>query len=207
MAVRLLLLVFGLMILLSGEATAQSDTIVLDRRVFYKQGIVGVYDLEGNFNPGRYKWSILTPSQIHLPALPNYVDPNGIQPFPTAPNDQKTRTLTTLIYEDCFESDRCEFSLPQTETQAAKRFVIRLAGIDAPHLKASCEQESLLGLQAHTLLHEYLSSAVHIELRNYSTYRREISGRVLADRQDLSELLLNQGLAVRFDGNKKDWCS
>ena len=207
MAVRLLLLIFVLMILLSGRAAAQSDTIVLDRRVFYKQGIVGVYDLEGNFNPGRYKWSILTPSQIHLPALPNYVDPNGIQPFPTAPNDQKTRTLSTILYEDCVESDRCEFSLPPTESQAAKRLVIRLAGIDAPHLKASCEQETLLGLQAHTLIHEYLSSAVHIELRNYSTNRREILGRVIADGQDLSDLLLNQGLAVLFSENQKDWCS
>ena len=207
MAVRLLLLIFGLMILLSGGAAAQSDTIVLDRRVFYKQGIVGVYDLEGNFNPGRYKWSILTPSQIHLPALPNYVDPNGIQPFPTAPNDQKTRTLSGLYYEDCFESDRCEFSLPQSEAQTAKRLVVRLSGIDAPHLKASCEQESLLGIQAHTLIHEHLSSALHIELRNYSTNRREISGRVIADGQDLSEILLNQGLAVLFDGNQKDWCT
>ena len=195
------------MILLSGGAAAQSDTIVLDRRVFYKQGIVGVYDLEGNFNPGRYKWSILTPSQPHLPALPNYVDPNGILPFPTATNDQKHRTFSGLNFKDCIESDRCEFSLPQPEARTARRFVIRLAGINAPHLKASCEQESLLGLQAHTLIHEHLSSAVSIELRNYSTNRNEISGHVIADGQDLSELLLNQGLAEQFDGNQKDWCS
>ena len=207
MAVRLIFLILGLMILLSGGAAAQSDTIILDRRVFYKQGIVGIYDLEGNFNPGRYKWSILTPSQIHLPALPNYVDPNGIRPFSTAPNDHKTRTLSTLNYEDCIESDLCEFSSPQTEAQTAKRLVIRLAGINAPHLNATCEQESLLGLQARTLIHEHLSSSVHIELRNYSTYGRETSGRVIADGQDLSELLLNQGLAVRFGGNQKDWCS
>ena len=192
---------------MSGGAAAQSDTIVLDRRVFYKQGIVGIYDLEGNFNPGRYKWSILTPSQIHLPALPNYVDPNGIQPFPEATNDQKARTLSGLNFKDCIESDRCEFYLPQTEAQTAKRLVIKLAGVDAPHLNASCEQESLLGLQAHTLIHEHLSSALHIELRNYSTHRRETLGRVIADGQDLSELLLSQGLAVHFGGNQKDWCS
>jgi endonuclease YncB( thermonuclease family) len=32
-------------------------------------------------------------------------------------------------------------------------------------------------------------------------------GRLVADDQDLSELLVSQGLAVPFRGGKTDWCS
>ena len=204
---RLFLLVFSLIVFLSGGASAQTDTIILDRWVFYKQGIVGVYDIEGNFNPGRYKWEILTPSQKHIPELRNYVDPNQIQPFPKAPVHSQTQNLSTLIYKNCYESNRCEFSFPQTEPSAEKRLLIRLAGIHTPHIKASCEQETFLGKQAKDLIHGYLSSAVHIELKNYSKRGRELAGRLVADGQDLSELLLTQGLAVPYGGNKKDWCS
>ena len=206
MGVRLFLLVSGLMVLLSGGAAAQTDTLFLDRWHFIKQGIVGVYGLDGNFNPGRYKWSVLTPSQMHLPALPKYVDPNQIYPFPEASSSSGARNLSTLIYRNCPESDRCEFSFPQTEPQADKILFIRLAGIHAPHLKASCDQETFLGGQARDLIHEYLSSAVRIELRNFSQYGREIVGRLVVDGQDLSELLVGQGLAVQRDGNDKDWC-
>ena len=204
---RLFLIVLSLIVLLSGGAAAQTDSILLDRRNFYRQGIVGLYDPQGNFNPGLYKWSELTPSQNHLPGLPRYVDPNRIQPFQERPVQSEPRNLSALIYRNCFESDRCEFSYPEMESSATKKLIIRLGGIQAPHFTASCEQESILGNQAKNLIHGYLSSAVHIELRNFSKYGREIEGRVVADGQDLSELLVKQGLAVPLDGNKKDWCS
>ena len=207
MKVGLYLLLFGLIMLGGEETAAQTDTIVLERWHFYRQRIVGVYDLEGNFNPGRYHWSILTPSPSHLPALPKYVDPNQIVPFQEVPRSSSTQNRSTLFYRKCFDSDRCEFSISQTESPVAKGRLVRLAGIQTPHLKAACELEAFLGTQAKNLLHEYLSSALHIELRNFSEYGREIVGRVVVDGQDLSDLLVNQGFAVRVDGNKKDWCS
>ncbi len=207
MKVGIYFLLFGLMMLGGDETAAQSDTVFLERWHFYRQRIVGVYDLEGNFNPGRYHWSILTPSPSQFPAIPKYVDPNQIVPFQEVPRSSETQNRSTLIYRKCHDSDRCEFSFSQPETPVAKGRLIRLAGIQTPHLKAACELEAFLGNQAKNLLHEYLSSALHIELRNFSENRREIVGRVIADGQDLSELLVNQGFAVLVDKNKKDWCS
>ncbi|UCE63217.1 MAG: thermonuclease family protein [Nitrospirota bacterium] len=210
MNIRLFLYISVLIMNLCGGASAQTDTIFLDRWHFYKQGIVGVYDVEGNFNPGRYTWSILTPSQSHLPALPAYVDPNQIQPFPEVPVRSPTRNLSTLIYKNCDDSDRCEFLFPQAGSEVpavAKPLVVRLKGIHAPHVKASCEQETLLGNQAKNLIEGLLSSAHHIQLMEYYQNGKEMKGRLVADGQDLSELLVNQGLAVKIEGNKKDWCS
>ena len=204
---RLILIGLGLNIVISGVSFAQADSIFLDRRVFYKQGIVGVYDIEGNFNPGRYKWEILTPSQSPIPELRNYVDPNAIQPFRGLPAHSERRDVSNLIYKNCDDSDRCEFFIPQTESTSERGLIVRLAGVHAPHHDASCEQEALLGKQAKDLLHEYLSSAVHIELRNVSRWGKEMSGRLVVDGQDLSELLVDQGLADPLRGKKKDWCS
>ena len=204
---HLILTVFGLNIMLSGVTFAQADSIFLDRRVFYKQGIVGVYDIEGNFNPGRYKWSVLTPSRFHLPALSDYQDPNHLQPFPQASAPSTLTKLSDLIYRNCVDSDRCEFSTPPTDVGEGKRLHIRLSGIHTPRVKAACEQENFLGNEAKELIHGYLTSAVHIELRNFSNRGKEIVGRVFADGQDLSELLVTQGLAEKFRRNKKDWCS
>lgn len=206
MIIRIVLLVFSLIVLLIGEAFAQSDTLFLDRWHFIKQGIVGVYDVEGNFNPGRYKWTILTPSQSPIPELSTYVDPNQIQPFPEFSAHTETRSLSPLIYRNCFDSNRCEFSFPPKESGQGKRLRIRLAGVHTPHVNASCEQEILLGNEAKNLIEGHLSSALHIELRNPSKNGKEMMGRLVADGQDLSELLVSQGLGVLFDGSKKDWC-
>jgi len=208
MICRVLLLFIGLFSLLGeGLATAQTEGIVLEERYFYKQGIVGVFGIDGEFNPGRYKWSILSPSQGLLPGLPSYVDPNRIVPFPETSGLPETRTFSPLVYKGCPDSDQCEFSYQQTNARSAKRVVIRLAGIRAPHIKASCEQERLLGGQAQQLIHGFLSSALHIELISRSIDRREIVGRLVADDQDLSELLVSQGLAVPFREGKRNWCS
>lgn len=207
MKVRLFLIVFILIGVLNDGSFAQSDTIFLERWYFYKQGIVGVFDIEGNFNPGRYKWSILTPSQTPIPGLSNYVDPNEIRPIPEVTPHLGTPNLANLKYRKCHDSDRCEFFFPRKESGAAKRLLIRLAGIRTPNVKASCEQEAFLGKTAIDLIQGYLSSAVQIEVRNFSKRGGEIKGRVVADGQDLSELLVNQGLAVTFERNKKDWCS
>ena len=166
-----------------------------------------MYDIEGNFNPGRYKWEILTPSQSPIPELRNYADPNAIQPFRELPAQSERGDLSDLIYQNCDASDRCEFFIPQTESDSETGLIVRLAGVHAPHHDASCEQEALLGTQAKDLLHEYLSSAVHIELKHYSKRGKEMSGRIIADGQDLSELLVDQGLANPLRGKKKDWCS
>jgi len=207
MICRVLLLLIGLLVLLSDGLVAQNDGIVLERRYFYRQGIVGVHGIDGEPSPGRYKWSILTPSQDRLPGLHSYVDPNRIQPFPEASEAPQAWTLSPLVYKGCLDSDRCEFSFQQPNTPSAEHLVIRLAGIRAPHIKASCEQETFLGEQAKQLIHEFLSSAVHIELISQSIDRREIMGRLVADDQDLSELLVSQGLAIPFRGGKRDWCS
>ena len=185
MGIRLCCSVFSLIVLFGGGASVRSESIFLDRWDFIKQGIVGVYDIEGNFNPGRYKWSILTPSGAHIPGVSNYVDPNQIQPFPEATAHSEARRLSTpLIYRNCYDSDRCEFLFPQRERGPDQRLLIRLTGIHAPHVTASCEQEALLGKQAINLIHDHLSSAVHIELRNYSKRGEEFRGRLVADGQD-----------------------
>ncbi|MEX5283819.1 MAG: thermonuclease family protein [Nitrospiraceae bacterium] len=100
-------------------------------------------------------------------------------------------------------------SLPGIHPLFGDHIPVRLAGIDTPEMKGHCEREKQLARQARDLVRSALSGAGAIHLRKASRDKYfRIDARVMADGQDLSDVLMMQGLAVPYDGGTKtkDWC-
>ena len=84
-----------------------------------------------------------------------------------------------------------------------------MAGIDAPEIRGRCAQEEQLALQARDRVRELLEQAQQIDLVDVERdkYFRVVA-KVNVDGRDLSQLLLEEGHAVIYDGGtkSKDWC-
>jgi micrococcal nuclease len=86
---------------------------------------------------------------------------------------------------------------------------VRVAGIDTPEIRGKCVREKNLAREAKELAGQLLEDARIIHLQNV---RRGKYFRIVADIQadgvDIAEELMNQGLAVQYDGGTKtyDWC-
>lgn len=85
---------------------------------------------------------------------------------------------------------------------------IRLAGIDTPEMKGTCEEEKALARQAQALTQKLMVEAHKIELQEpqRDKYFR-ILARVMADGQEVAHELVKAGIAGPYDGGKKErWC-
>ena len=95
---------------------------------------------------------------------------------------------------------------PQQTVQVA----VRLRGIDTPEKRGKCAVEKEAALQARDRLRELVEGKT-IQLIDISGDK--YFGRVLAsiqteDTGDVSRQLLEDGLAVRYNGKtKQDWCA
>lgn len=113
------------------------------------------------------------------------------------------------VYHTCYDGDTCMMSLPGIHPLFGDHISIRLAGIDTPEMKGRCDEESQLARKARDLVRSILSQARVIRLSKASRDKYfRIDARVQADGQDLSEVLIDQGLAVPYDGGTKtkNWC-
>lgn len=113
------------------------------------------------------------------------------------------------VYHTCYDGDTCMMSLPGIHPLFGDHIPVRLAGIDTPEMKGQCEREKQLARQARDLVRLALSGAGAIHLRKASRDKYfRIDARVMADGQDLSQILITHGLAVPYDGGTKtkDWC-
>ena len=85
---------------------------------------------------------------------------------------------------------------------------IRVRGIDCPEIRASCRRERELAVTARDFVRAVLASAERVDLVavERGKYFR-IVATVLVDGVDLSELLIERGLAVRYEQRDEiDWC-
>lgn len=121
----------------------------------------------------------------------------------------------------CYDGDTCRVNLPRSlfaDERAYHLFgeniPIRLLGIDTPEIRGACTQERALATVARDYLLLTIRKAATVTLvlddppaKARGKYFR-ILARVLADGQDVSELLIRRNLAVPYEGGKKikDWC-
>jgi endonuclease YncB( thermonuclease family) len=114
-----------------------------------------------------------------------------------------------VVYHTCYDGDTCMVSLPGVLPFFGDHILIRLDGIDTPEIKGKCERESLLAREARNFLRGVMEQAITIRLvkpRRDKYFR--IDATILADGVNTSELMINKGHAVRYDGGtkQKDWC-
>jgi endonuclease YncB( thermonuclease family) len=114
-----------------------------------------------------------------------------------------------VVYHTCYDGDTCMVSLPGVHPFFGDHILIRLDGIDTPEIKGKCEREIRLAKEARNFLREVMeqASTIRVIKAHRDKYFR-IDATVLADSVDISELMINKGHAVRYEGGtkQKDWC-
>ena len=112
-------------------------------------------------------------------------------------------------YVRAYDADTITVNLKDLPPVFGEELGIRVAGIDAPEIRGRCAQEEQLALQARDRVRELLEQAQQIDLVDVERdkYFRVVA-KVNVDGRDLSQLLLEEGHAVIYDGGtkSKDWC-
>ena len=113
------------------------------------------------------------------------------------------------IYVRNYDGDTITFNLPNLHPIIGKKIRVRLNGIDTPEIKGKCDKEKYDAEQAREMVGDILKDAEKITLKNMQrgNYFR-IASDVIVDGESLGDILIDSGMAVRYDGGKKNtsWC-
>jgi len=113
------------------------------------------------------------------------------------------------VYISNYDGDTIKFDLPELHPIIGNKINIRVNGIDAPEIRGKCEQEKYSAEQAREMVADILKDAEKIDLKNMERGRYfRIAADVFADGESLSEMLVEAGMAIRYNGGKKthNWC-
>ncbi len=113
------------------------------------------------------------------------------------------------VYVSNYDGDTIKFDLPGLHPIIGKKINIRVNGIDTPEIRGKCEQEKYSAEQAREMVADILKDAEKIDLKNMERGKYfRIAADVFADGESLAEMLVESGMAVRYNGGKKthNWC-
>jgi len=84
---------------------------------------------------------------------------------------------------------------------------IRIANVDAPEVRlAQCESEARLGRLATDRLRGLLIEGTAVVRREGEDRFGRTLARISVNGRDVGDLLVNEGLARRWDGRRQPWC-
>ena len=113
------------------------------------------------------------------------------------------------IYVRNYDGDTITFNLPGLHPIIGEKINIRVNGIDTPEIKGKCEKEKYDAQQVRDMVADILKDAEQITLKNMERGKYfRIAVDVFVDGENLSEVLVGAGMAIRYSGGKKtfDWC-
>jgi micrococcal nuclease len=113
------------------------------------------------------------------------------------------------IYLRNYDGDTITFNLPGLHPIIGKKISIRVNGIDTPEIRGECEKEKYDAKQAKEMVADILKDAEQIVLRNMERGKYfRIAANVIVDGENLSDMLIEAGMAIKYDGRKKThkWC-
>ena len=90
-----------------------------------------------------------------------------------------------------------------------EKISIRVNGIDTPENRGKCEKEKYGSKQAQQMVADILKDAEQIALKNMERGKYfRIAAYVIVDGENLADMLIGAGVAIRYDGGKKihKWC-
>ena len=114
------------------------------------------------------------------------------------------------IYIRNYDGDTITFNLPGLHPIISEKISIRVNGIDTPEIKGKCEKEKYDAKQAQQMVADILKDADQIVLRNMERGKYfRIAADVIVDGESLGDILVETGMAIRYDGGRKvkGWCS
>ncbi|HEY4942042.1 MAG TPA: thermonuclease family protein [Rhizomicrobium sp.] len=85
---------------------------------------------------------------------------------------------------------------------------VRIAGIDAPELRARCDVERQRAEAARNYLSKRIAGGeVKLSAVRYDKYGGRVDASVVDARGDVGEAMIRAGLARLYDGGRRDgWC-
>ena len=113
------------------------------------------------------------------------------------------------IYLQNYDGDTIRFNLPGYPPIAGKDIRVRVNGIDTPEIKGKCKKEKYEAQQARDMVADILKGAEKITLRNMKRGKYfRIAADVIIDGENLADVLIEAGMAIKYDGGKKThkWC-
>ncbi len=113
------------------------------------------------------------------------------------------------VYVRSYDGDTVTFNLPGLHPIIGEKINIRVDGIDTPEIRGKCEKEKYDAQQAKEMVTDILKDAEQISLKNMERGKYfRIAADVIVDGENLADMLIEAGVAVRYDGGKKThkWC-
>ena len=113
------------------------------------------------------------------------------------------------VYARNYDGDTITFNLPGLHPIIGEKISIRVNGIDTPEIKGKCEREKYNATQAKEMVADILKDAEIITLKNMERGKYfRIAADVIVDGENLADVLVEAGMAVKYDSGKKThkWC-
>lgn len=114
-----------------------------------------------------------------------------------------------VFVESCYDGDTCRVIFDTLEPPFNSQKV-RFLGIDTPEIRAKCKEEKELAIEARDFVRKKLVgkkvSALVPMKGDYKGRYGRVLVRFVIDGVDLSEELLEKGLARRYKGRRANFC-
>lgn len=110
------------------------------------------------------------------------------------------------------DGDTVVFEAPFMPAPLKPQLSLRVLGVDTPEkgARAQCPSEDALAQKASAFTKDVLAKAkkVQIEIKEHDKFGGRVLGDVIIDGQRLSKMLIDNGLARAYFGEKKQsWCN
>ena len=108
----------------------------------------------------------------------------------------------------CYDGDTCYIIMPALP-QSLQKMSIRILCIDTPEIRGDCPKEKYLALEGRKIANELFRNGNNIEFKNlqWDKYGGRILADVEIDGQNYADILIQEGLARPYFGDKKEsWC-
>ena len=123
---------------------------------------------------------------------------------------QKFGDSEEAIYVRNYDGDTITFNLLNLHPIIGNKIAIRVNGVDTPEIRGKCDKEKYDAEQAKGMVEDFLKDAERIDLKNMERGKYfRIAADVIVDGESLGNILVESGMAIRYDGGRKvkGWCS
>jgi len=113
------------------------------------------------------------------------------------------------VYVRNYDGDTVTFNLPGLHPIIGEKISIRVNGIDTPEIRGKCEKEKYDAKQAQQMVADIIKDSERMTLKNMEREKYfRIVADVIVDGENLADMLIEAGMAVKYDGGKKThrWC-
>lgn len=130
--------------------------------------------------------------------------------IPAQAGEHRYGDITGARFYTNYDGDTLTVSIPGVPPLFGDKIPVRISGIDTPEIKGKCLQEKAKAKEAKALVKSLLAKAKRVDLLEVGRDKYfRINSRVIADGVDVGAVLLQQGMAVPYDGGTKthNWCA